>query len=178
MTASIRTLNVQRLLLSGSVVLILLFNAIEKSYAEVSRMSLLVSGTSVHFKDADHNEQNYGVGFSYLLPEDNLVKNIDLLRDQPIYFEFDAFKDSFSDIALSAGLAYKKKVFNYLNIGFKAGLLKSKHVKREHDLYLIPYLVPIVESAFDFPINLRWMLIPPVGDITNGYMMFQFVVDL
>lgn len=137
--------------------------------------NLIVNGASYHFKRSGLNEKNYGLGFSYKIADSDMRP--DFLKGEALYLEGDVFKDSFSKLGIAAAVTWKQPVLEHFQFGLKTGLLKSDHMKDEFDLPIVPYIVPFIETDFKFPVNLRTTVIPPLGDVTYGYMMFQLIVD-
>lgn len=136
--------------------------------------NLILNGASYHFKRASHNEKNYGLGFSYKLKNSNLRPSF--LENEPLYFELDVFKDSFSDTGYAGAIAWKRPLSRHSQYGLKVGLLRSEHSEKQFGMPVIPYAVPFLETNFEYPVNLRTTLIPPFRDVTYGYLMFQLIV--
>ncbi|GGK76955.1 hypothetical protein [Amphritea balenae] len=137
-------------------------------------LNLHLNGASYHFKRAGHNEQNYGLGFSYKLSDSN--QRPDFLKKEPLYFELDIFKDSFSDTGLTAAIAWKKRLSKRTSYGIKAGLWYAQSNTDKYNTPFLPYVVPFLETNYDTRINLRTTIVPPFGDVTYGSLMFQLII--
>ena len=139
-------------------------------------MALIVNGASYHFNDADHNESNYGFGLTYELPD--TFPRFDFLKGERLAAEFDVFKDSYSDTGISAGVSWTRPLNQRFEYGIKAGLLHSDHLVEEYDAPIFPYIVPFLETRITKRVDLRTAVVPPLGDITYGYMMFSLNIDI
>jgi hypothetical protein len=137
--------------------------------------TLHINGFAYHFKRNGQNEENYGAGFSYGFTP--IKSEITLLNNSRLSVEFDGYRDSYNKFGYSGGVVWQRPVFNTVDLGLRAGLVHEDNAAEKSGLYVIPYLLPFVESRFNFPVNLRATFVPPIGNITNGMMVFQFMVD-
>lgn len=143
---------------------------------EGGKFTLHINGYAYHFKRSGHNEKNYGAGLSY--HHGQIKSENELLNESRVAFELDIFRDSFSDIGYAAGVTWQKQLFNSLDWGLKLGFVHEDHLWDTEDMYLVPYLLPFVESRWKTPVNVRMTLTPPLGDLSNGMVFFQMIVGL
>ncbi len=139
------------------------------------RFRLHINLASYHFSRDGQNEENYGLGFSYQvgwLQSDNSV-----LNGTQIAFESDYYRDSHESPGFALGLALQNGLARSLDWGLKLGLVHEDKASRDAGSYLVPYLVPYLETDFKFPVNMRLTVVPPVGSLTNGFLSVQFMVD-
>jgi len=131
-----------------------------------NKFTLHINGYAYHFSRDDHNEKNFGVGFSSSfgqMKSDNSLINNGLLA-----IEADIYKDSFSDVGYAVGLSWQKPFSESWNWGLRAGVGHEDQASENCGMYLIPYIFPFVESHWHSPLNIRVMLVPPFGDLTHG----------
>ena len=138
---------------------------------------VFVNGLSYHFKDHGQEAFNPGLGVFYNLQ--NKVPSLGFLNDEKLALEFDAYSDSYRDFGFALGVSWKRSlVDDRIFYGLKVGLVHEDNAsKADNAGYLVPYVVPFIELK-QGSFGVRSMLIPPLGDITDGYVTLQFIVDL
>lgn len=141
---------------------------------DADHFELHVDGSSYHFKPDNQNYENYGIGVSY--PIGRLASQNSLLDGSRLDVEFDAYRDSYREPAYVGGFVLTRKLWGPVDWGLKAGLVHSVQLL-DSGKAVYPYLLPFVESAFKFPVNVRVTLVPPWGSYTNGELTFQLIVD-
>jgi len=135
--------------------------------------ALHVNGRAYHFHRAGQVEFNYGLGFS--VPLVQVKSGSPILNEARLGFEFDEYRDSNGHTAFSVGGYLQKALSTHWDWGAKFGLDHETTIT-QHDLYVLPYVVPYVESKFRFPVNIRIILVPPVPSYTAGFLAFQGIV--
>lgn len=138
--------------------------------------SLHLNGASYHFSRDGQNEENYGVGLSYHFKKIQSKNRI--LNESQVAYEVDVYHDSYTETGFATGFSWKRRMGDFLDWGLKAGLVHEEHASAETGMFVIPFVVPFVESNWTFPVNIRMMVTPPVGDITNGMLTFQLMIPL
>ena len=95
------------------------------------------------------------------------------------YWELDVYKDSYSDPAVAGGFGVYRPMSRYLDFGFKIGLLYEKEFKEKAGSYIIPYLLPSLQTSFDTRTNLRITVVPPFPKYSiKGLIFLQLIVDI
>ncbi len=136
---------------------------------------IFINGFSYHFEDLNQQPVNLGLGVYYNLQ--NQVPWMGFLNKEKLALEFDVYDDSYNDIGFAIGVTWKTSlVADNVYFGLKAGLVHEDNAS-ENAGYLIPGIVPFLELRGG-SFGVRSMLVPPVGDITHGYVTLQFIVDL
>ncbi|RKX33139.1 MAG: hypothetical protein DRP71_10910 [Verrucomicrobia bacterium] len=140
------------------------------------RFVLHLNGLSFHIGGSsnDLNELNYGLGFSYDLGR--LSSGSRVLNNAVFTFSADIYRDSFYDLGYAFGVALQNRLIGPIDFGLQVGLIHEDNLVDKSGWYLHPYLFPFLETTFDFPVNCRVILIPPVGDLTEGVVTVQFLV--
>jgi hypothetical protein len=140
------------------------------------RIALHLNGLSYHFGGSDNeiNELNYGLGFTYDLGR--LSSESRVLNNAVFTLNADIYRDSFSELGFAFGVGIQNKLIGPIDLGFQVGIVHENNLVDKGGGYLFPYLFPYVETTFDFPVNCRVMLIPPVGGLTEGVLTLQFLV--
>ena len=139
---------------------------------------LHVNGLALHVnKGKDTNQQAWGLGIEKLTGTTTNKKAI--LDGWHKYWELDIYKDSYSDMAVAGGFGVYRPVFRYLDFGFKIGLLYEKEFKQKAGSYIIPYLLPSIQTRFDTRLILRATVIPPFPAYSiKGVIFLQLIVDM
>jgi hypothetical protein len=140
--------------------------------------TLHLNGVALHFeKGEDINEANWGLGFEKTF--DAGEGNEGFLSDWEKFWEFDAYKDSHSDLAFAAGVGMHHPGASHFGFGLKAGLVYEKELEDDAGSPVLPYLLPFVETHFTSPVNLRATLIPPLPPFDlDGSIIFQLLVNI
>jgi hypothetical protein len=135
---------------------------------------IFINGLSHHFKDHGQQSVNPGIGIYYYIS--NKPSWLTFADDDKLAIEFDAYSDSYSDFGYAGGISWKRSLIgDKIYLGLKAGLI-HEDVASKNSWYLIPYIVPFAEIR-NGSFGIRSMLVPPVGNITDGYVTLQFMVD-
>lgn len=147
------------------------YEAIKDPFRE--RFVLHLNGLSTHFGSGENevNELNYGLGLTYDLGR--IRSENDFLDSGVISFKADVYRDSFSDLGYAIGVAFQKRLIGPIDLGLHVGLIHEDNIVEKGGTYLFPFLLPFVETTFDFPVNLRVTLIPPLNGYTEGLLTFQ-----
>ncbi len=160
--------------------LIAITNVVAVSSAKADEVSItnpsgiFINGLSYHFKDHGQQSVNLGLGVFYNLQ--NQVPSLVFLNEEKIALEFDAYSDSYGDFGYAGGLSWKRSLISdKMFYGLKVGLVHEDNASKNAG-YFIPYIVPFLELKHGL-VGVRSMLIPPLGDITDGYVTLQFLVD-
>jgi hypothetical protein len=145
---------------------------------EQSLFKLHVNGIGIHFdKGENTNEQNWGLGIQGSLAR--YQNSAQFLEGWDLFWEADAYQDSYSDVALSVGAGMQKSLLPYLDFGLKAGLVYEEGLKEDAGSNVLPFLLPFVETNFQSMPNLRATLVPPIGALNiGGVLSLQLIVDL
>ena len=147
-----------------------------RSHAPMSeRLSLHINGISFHFSSDRHtlNEVNYGLGVSAYMGR--FESESPLLDDVKVFAEADFYSDSFSTFGYLFGVSFERRLWKQLNWGVNLGLIHEDNLERKSGSYLFPYVVPFVQTNFDFPVNGRILFVPPVHN--DGIIALQLIVD-
>lgn len=144
---------------------------------KASEIKLHINGIAIHFdKGENTNEQNWGLGIQGSLPR--YQSKVRFLEGWDLFWEIDAYQDSYSDVALSAGVGMQKPLFPYLDFGLKAGLVYEDGLKEDAGSNVLPFLLPFVETRFQGMPNLRATLVPPIAAWNiDGLLSLQLIVD-
>lgn len=149
--------------------------AVELVQSEQDGPILHLDGFSWHFKPNGQSYENYGLGFAY--PIGRFAGAGAWIEGARLDFELDEYRDSYRDPAWAGGLVLTRKLAGPVDWGLKVGVVHTEELLAQgHPAY--PYVLPFVETAFDFPLQLRVTLVPPWGTFTNGELTFQLMVDL
>ena len=140
------------------------------------RFVLHLSGLSHHVAGNKDRltEQNLGVGFGYELGR--FSSESILLNQAVISFNSEFYLDSFAQFGYAIGMTLQNKVFEFLDFGLGFGLIHEDHILEDHGYYIVPYVLPYLETTFDFPANLRMTVVPPVSGLTDGVATLQMIV--
>lgn len=138
---------------------------------------LQINGIALHFDGGDDtNEQNWGLGIQRSL---GVVENKEsLFAGWRKFWDVDVYKDSYSDIAMSATFGLQRPLVRYLDFGLRAGLVYEKGLKRKAGSPLIPAVLPFFETRFNKRISLRATVVPPISSLTDGLVSLQLIIDL
>ncbi len=139
---------------------------------------LHINGLAIHFEGGENtNEKNWGLGIQRsLVPSETGASFWDAWE---VFWEFDVYKDSFSDLALSGGLGAQRPIFRYMDVGLKAGLVFESGLAEKVGTPIVPYLLPFAETSFDYPLNVRATLVPPIRAFNlDGLISFQLILEL
>lgn len=139
---------------------------------------LHINGVAIHFdKDEDTNEKNWGLGIQQSLGRSE--SDTSLWDGWDLFWEVDAYMDSFSDLAVAGGVGAQRPLFRYVDWGLKAGLAFEPGLAENHGSPILPYVLPFAETRFDYPLNLRATLVPPIDALgLGGLISFQLILDL
>ncbi|MEZ5276960.1 MAG: hypothetical protein R3F07_11320 [Opitutaceae bacterium] len=150
------------------------YEAIKDPFRE--RFTLHLNGLSSHFGGSsnDLNEVNWGLGAGYDLGR--LGSESRILNGAVVSLSVDFYSDSFSEPGYAFGVALQNKLAGPIDLGFQVGLIHEDNLMDKGSWYLTPFLVPYLETTFDFPVNLRMSLIPPIGDLTKGVLTLQALI--
>ena len=137
-----------------------------------------LNGFALHLdKGKDTNQQSWGLGIEK--PSGTTKSEKAILNDWNKYWELDVYKDSYSDMAAAGGFGVYRPMSRYLDFGFKIGLLYEKEFKEKAGSYIVPYLLPSIQTSFDTRTNLRITVVPPFPKYSiKGLFFFQLVVDI
>ena len=131
---------------------------------------------SYHFGRSSNeiNERNWGLGFGY---DFGRLRSESRILDGAVFsFNADVYSDSFSEFGYAFGVSVQNKLIGPIDLGLIAGLIHENNVVDKGGWYLTPYLLPFLETTFDFPVNARLTLVPPLGSLTEGFLTLQAVV--
>lgn len=150
------------------------YEAIKDPFRE--RFTLHINGLSNHFGGStnDLNEVNWGIGGGYDLGR--LSSEGVILNNAVLSLSVDFYSDSFSQPGFAIGLALQNKLVGPIDLGVQVGLIHEDNLEEKGGWYLTPFLFPYLETTFDFPVNVRMLLIPPVGDLTQGVFTLQALI--
>lgn len=140
------------------------------------RFILHLNGLSYHFGGSDEelNEQNWGIGFGY---DFGRLSSGSRILDQAVFsFSSEFYSDSFAEFGFALGVSVQNKLVGPIDLGLNAGLLHENNIQEKGGSYLTPFLLPFLETTFDFPVNARLTLIPPWGGLTEGVLTLQALV--
>lgn len=141
----------------------------------LGRFKLHLSGFSYHFERGDNNETNWGLGVEYHYWRSEAEGW--LWRNWESFVEFDVYEDSFHDLAFAGGLGIEREVIPFIDFGFRLGILYEKELVEKTGLFVQPYLLPYLQTSFDWYLNARLTIVPPVSDTISGVLILQFIVD-
>ena len=163
------------------IILLLLpvsFSLAQEPETTATAYRLHVNGLALHFdKGKDTNQQAWGLGIEKSSGTTKSKKAI--LNGWNKYWELGVYKDSYSDMAAGGGFGIYRPMSRHLDFGFKIGLLYEKEFKQEAGSYIVPYLLPSIQTSFDSRWNLRATVVPPFPKFSiNGLIFFQLVVDI
>jgi len=139
---------------------------------------LHLNGFALHIdKGKDTNQQAWGLGIE---KSSGTTKNEKaILNGWNKYWELDVYKDSYSDMAVAGGFGVYRPVLRHLDFGFKFGLLYEKELKQKAGSYIVPYLLPSIQTSFDTRTNLRMTVVPPFPAYSiKGLIFLQLIVDI
>lgn len=137
---------------------------------------LHLNALTYHFQDGDDNNQtNWGLGLqrTFHLSESEKF----LWRNWVSFWEIDAYQDSYYDIGVSGGLGTQRPLLDFLDLGFKLGLVYEAGLEEDNGSPLLPYLLPFVETSFETRLNARLTVVPPVSDGITGIVTLQLIYD-
>tara|TARA_Y100000814_G_C12260290_1_gene378162 strand:+ start:288 stop:830 length:543 start_codon:yes stop_codon:yes gene_type:complete len=147
------------------------YSALKSEY-----LQLHINGQSNHLNanNAELNEFNYGLGFTYNIGE--LMSDTRILDKVVVSIEADIYSDSFSDLGYAFGASFQRRLFEKLDWGVNIGLVHEKKLREKSDLYMHPYLCPYLQTNFDHPVNVRILYVPPVynAGIFTAQLMVSF----
>ena len=150
------------------------YEAIKDPFRE--RFTLHLNGLSTHFGGSanDLNEVNWGIGGGYDLGR--LASESVITNGAVFSLSVDFYSDSFSQPGYAFGVALQNKLVGPIDLGFQVGLIHEDNLVDKGGWYLTPFLFPYLETRFDFPVNLRMSLIPPLGTLTKGVLTLQALI--
>jgi len=137
-----------------------------------------VNGIALHVdKGKDTNQQAWGLGIEKSSGTTKSTRAI--LNGWNKYWELDVYKDSYSDMAAAGGFGIYRPMSRHLDFGFKLGLLYEKEFKKKAGSYIVPYLLPSIQTNFDSRTNLRMTVVPPFPKFSiKGLIFLQLIVDI
>ena len=91
-------------------------------------------------------------------------------------FNTDIYRDSFFELGYAFGVALQNKLIGPVDFGLQVGFVHEDNIVDKGGWYLFPYLVPFLETNFDYPVNCRMTLVPPLEGYSNGLLTFQLLV--
>ena len=136
---------------------------------------LHLNGYAWHIaSEGDVNEFVVGLGLTWDIKRVNF--NWIKLTDVVMAFDGDILKDSNNEWAVAGGVSLRKPV-GVVDIGILAGLTYKQNLIEDTGFPLFPYVLPFLQSSFDYPLNVRAVWIPPVRKTTDNQIVFQLLVD-
>ncbi len=143
----------------------------------VGDWKLHLNALTYHFEDGeDNNETNWGLGLQRSFHASDSPKF--LWRNWVSFWEIDVYQDSYYDIGVSGGVGTQRPLLDFIDIGFKAGLVYEAGLEEDNGSPLLPYLLPFFETSFDTRLNARLTIVPPVSDGITGIVTLQLILDL
>lgn len=150
------------------------YEAIKDPFRE--RFILHLSGLSYHFGGSvnELNEQNWGAGFGY---DFGRLKSGSKILDGAVFsLNVDLYSDSFSEFGYAFGASFQNGLLGPIDWGLQVGLVHENNIVDKGGYYLFPFLVPFLETTFDFPVNARLILVPPLQGYSDGFLALQALV--
>jgi len=142
---------------------------------ETSKRHLHINGLSYHFKSSDKdNAYTWGAGIT--LDRGYLDERFGWLKGVMFGWEADVFKDSNREIAYAAGFSVRKSFLSWYEWGVTMGLTHKKNLERDTGWPIFPYALPFLQTAFEAPVNLRLVWIPPVRKSTDNQLILQVLI--
>ena len=71
-----------------------------------------------------------------------------------------------------AGITFRKNILDNLQIGLGTGLVYTTQLESISGSPIFPYVLPYIQTDFNFPINLRIIYIPSVSDFKSQQLFF------
>lgn len=163
------------------IILLLLpvsFSLAQEPETVTAAYRLHLNGYALHVdKGKDTNQLAWGLGIEKSSGASKSDKAI--LNGWNKYWELDVYQDSYSDIAIAVGFGVYRPVSRYLDFGFKIGLLYEQEFKQKAGSYIVPYLLPSMQTSFDSRTNLRMTVVPPFPKFSiKGLIFLQLIVDI
>jgi hypothetical protein len=117
------------------------------------------------------NDFPLGIGFAY---DFNVMgEDYGWLKGTIVSAEFSIFKDSnFGYPSGFAGITFRKNIVDNLQIGLGTGLVYTTQLESISGSPILPYVLPYIQTDFDFPVNLRIIYIPSVSDFKSQQLFF------
>jgi hypothetical protein len=138
--------------------------------------SLHIDGASYHFSRLGQNEANFGLGFSYGL---GMLRSDQRWLDRtPLTLDADLYRDSTYKPAHFVGLTARLIVAENWSAGLKTGIVHEESSTKQSHSFYIPYVLPFFDLALRPNLSLRTIVVPHVGNLTNGLAFFQLIVGL
>ena len=114
------------------------------------------------------NDFPWGVGLAYDFGVTGKPEGDGFFDGFIMSAEFSIFKDSdFGYPAAFIGTGFRKNVLEQLQLGIATGLIYTTQLEELSGFPILPFIFPVVQSDFDFPINLRVIYIPPISDLKS-----------
>ena len=126
-----------------------------------------LNGTSHHFNRRDLNEENWGVGVTYLFNRD---------ARWAWAVEADYFEDSFDDPSGYVGGSFRRR-FRYLDVGLLGFVMYRESAEENFGSKVFPGVLPFVEVGTD-RLRLRTAYIPAVTGRDDEALTFQLIIRL
>lgn len=140
------------------------------------RFILHVNGLSYHLGGSENelNEQNWGAGFGFDFGRLRCGSRI--LNEAVISLNADLYSDSFAEFGYAFGVSIQNKLVGPIDLGLHLGFVHENNIVDKGGWVLFPFLVPYLETTFDFPVNCRLTIVPPLSGYSNGFLTFQALV--
>jgi len=162
------------LVLTGPSLQALEYEPVRGAFSD--RCILHVNGLSYHFGGSSNelNEKNWGLGFGYEIGR--LGSESKIFNRAIVSINTDFYRDSFAGFGYAFGVALQNRLIGPIDLGLQVGLVHEDNIVDKGGLYLFPFLVPFLETKFDFPVNYRITLVPPLNGFSKGLLTFQALV--
>lgn len=140
------------------------------------RFILHVNGLSYHIGGSENelNEKNWGAGVGYDFGR--LKSGSRILNEAVISLNGDLYSDSFAEFGFAFGVSIQNKLVGPIDLGLQVGFVHENNIVAKGGWYLFPFLVPFLETTFDFPVNCRLSFVPPLEGYSDGLLTFQGLV--
>jgi hypothetical protein len=140
------------------------------------RFILHVNGLSYHVGGSSNelNERNWGAGAGYDIGR--LESGGWFLNEAVISLNADLYSDSFAEFGYAFGVSIQQKLVGPIDLGAQAGFVHENNIVDKGGWYLFPFLVPFLETTFEFPVNCRLTFVPPLEGYSDGLLTLQALV--
>jgi hypothetical protein len=138
-----------------------------KKIPKAGNIYIALSPISWHLDDieSDVNDFPFGVGMAYDFGVLGKEDGNGFFDGVIMGVEFSIFKDSdFGYPSTFVAANFRKNILNQLQIGIGAGLIYTTQLQSIAGSPVIPFVIPYIQTDFDFPVNLRIIYIPPISD--------------
>ena len=146
-----------------------------KKLLEEKKIHIHFNGYTLHITndDPEINSFLYGAGITWDIHQ--FESDISMFDGSILALEADAANDSLGQFAYLVGASWRKRVLPWVALGINAGIMNKQNVKADSGYPVFPYAFPFVQTTFDFPVNLRFMWVPPVRKKTDNQIMMQLL---